>query len=96
LSEVEEFSPPTYVKTSVQMERLMEVLKKSFLTKNLTNFEIKIIADAMYLKTFLKDESIIRFGDLGSEYFILEKGHVEVIVYKEGTDPEDENLPERV
>lgn len=81
-----------YSKTPEQMEKLMGILKKSFLTKNLTNFEIKIIADAMYPKRFVKDDCIITYGDLGSEYYVLENGNVEVIVYKEGTDPNDPEL----
>lgn len=71
------------------MDKLMAILKRSFLTKNLTNFEIKIIADAMYKKQYYKDDCIIQYGDLGSEYYVLEKGNVEVIVYKEGTEPSD-------
>lgn len=48
----------------------------------------------MYKKTFEKDELIIRYGnyyplinilnvgDMGSEYYILDKGDVEILVYK--------------
>lgn len=50
---------------------------------------MKTVADAMYSKKFVKNENIITYGDIGSEYFILVKGIVEVIVYKDGTDPKD-------
>jgi signal-transduction protein with cAMP-binding, CBS, and nucleotidyltransferase domain len=89
VTEMEDFQPPHYHKTPEQMEKLTSILKKSFLTKNLTNFEIKIIADAMYQKQYVKGDFIIRYGDMGSEYYVLEKGNVEVIVYKEGTEPSD-------
>jgi CRP-like cAMP-binding protein len=58
----------------------------------MSQFDIKMIADTMYPKTFEKDENIITYGDLGQEYFILEQGEVEILVYKEGTDPKDPNL----
>lgn len=58
----------------------------------MTHFEIQIIADAMYPKSFKKDEYIIKFGDIGSEYYILNKGNVEVTVYKEGTKYDEPNL----
>jgi hypothetical protein len=35
---------------------------------------------------------IIKYGDIGQEYFILDKGKVEVLVYKDGTDPNDPML----
>lgn len=59
----------------------MEILKTSFLTKNLSQFELKIIADAMYLKTYQRNDMIIRYGDAGNEYFILDSGVIEVLVY---------------
>lgn len=33
---------------------------------------------------------MIRYGDMGSEYFVLAKGQGQVTVYKPGTDPKDE------
>ena len=35
---------------------------------------------------------IIKYGDIGQEYFILDKGKVEVLVYKDGTDPNNPML----
>jgi hypothetical protein len=40
----------------------MSILKNSFLTKNLSQFENQIIAKAMFKKDFPKDELIIRYG----------------------------------
>lgn len=50
----------------------------------------------MYQRKFEFNDMIIRYGDLGQEYFILDKGHVEVIVYKEGTDPKDPDLRKKI
>lgn len=41
----------------------------------------------MFKKSFVRNDLIIKYGDLGHEYYVLDKGVVEVIVYKEGTDP---------
>ena len=35
-------------------------------------------------------------GDMGSEYYILDKGNVEILVYKQGTDPDDTMLSEKL
>eukprot|EP00347_Sterkiella_histriomuscorum_P018959 403343503 len=94
--EMEEFIPPVHQKTQEQTQRIIESLRSSFLTKNLSQFELKIIADAMYLRKFERNDLIIRYGDLGHEYFILDKGHVEVIVYQEGTDPKDTDLRKKI
>jgi cAMP-dependent protein kinase regulator len=54
------------------------------------------LADAMFNKHFNKGESIIRFGDIGSEYFILSAGVVSVTVYQPGSNPFDPKLTEKI
>ena len=44
---------------------------------------------------FLKKELIIKYGDVGQEYFILSKGSVKVIVYQKGTDPNSPDLEKK-
>jgi len=39
---------------------------------------------------------IIKYGDIGFEYFILDTGVVEIIVYEDGTDPTDPQLYKKV
>ena len=43
----------------------------------------------MFKKTYKRNEYILKYGDDGNQYFVIEKGVVEVIVYKENTDPND-------
>lgn len=43
----------------------------------------------MQPKHFKKDDIIIRYGDLGKEYYILAKTSVQVIVYEKGAKPDD-------
>lgn len=81
LTDIEDFTPPVYPKTEEETKRVITILKNSFLTKNLTEEDIVTIAHAMFKKPFEKGDLIIKYGDLGSEYFILDKGRVEVLVY---------------
>ena len=78
---------PNYKKTKKQLDEILPLMKKSFLTKNLNEEEMTKRAGAMKPQTFLKNELIIKYGDVGKEYFIMSKGSVKVIVYKKGTDP---------
>lgn len=58
--------------------------------------DLLTLADAMYTKHFNKGENIIRFGDIGSEYFILSSGVVKVTVYQTGSNPFDLKLAEKI
>ena len=50
----------------------------------------------MFSKSYVRNDIIVKYGDLGYEYYVLDKGIVEVIVYKEGTDPADPDLHKKV
>lgn len=41
-------------------------------------------------------QPIIKYGEMGSEYFVLASGQVRVTVYKPGTDPKDPNLADHI
>ena len=41
---------------------------------------------------FTANQTIIKYGDVGTEYFILSRGKVRVIVYKPETNPNDTDL----
>ena len=58
--------------------------------------DLLTLADAMYTKHFNKGENIIRFGDIGSEYFILSSGVVKVTVYQTSSNPFDPKLAEKI
>ena len=89
---MQEFVPPIYPKNKTDIDAIMALLRNSFLTKNLTHKEIKIIADAMFLKTYKAGDVIITYGEMGEEYYVLKEGTIDVIVYKEGTKPNDPEL----
>lgn len=50
----------------------------------------------MYQKSFKRNDLIIKYGDFGYDYFILDAGVVEIIVYQEGSDPNDPMLNKKV
>ncbi len=50
----------------------------------------------MFSRNFTRNQKIISYGDMGSEYFVLGRGKVRVTVYKPGTDPKDPKLDQLV
>ena len=65
------------------------MFSSSFLTKQIDPKNHVVLAQAMFSKNFARDQTIIRYGEIGSEYFILAKGHVKVTVYEPKVDPND-------
>ena len=66
------------------------------MTKNLDRKELNTLSAAMFKKTFKEGEAIIRFGDIGAEYFVLASGSVKVTVYQPGSNPFDPKLHEKI
>lgn len=66
------------------------------MTKNTDPKNHLVLAKAMFSRPFKAGQNIIRYGDMGSEYFALAKGKVRVTVYKPGTDPNDPNLADQI
>lgn len=95
-SQIEDFKPPKYDKSEEDRKFLIEQFKKSFLTHTLSQEQHEILADAMKSQKFEKGNTIIKYGDMGSEYYLLNKGKVEVTVYQQGADPQDPKLEEQL
>lgn len=49
----------------------------------------------MQQEKFNKKDLIIKYGDIGYKYYILEKGTAKVIIYEKGTDPNDPNIDKK-
>lgn len=60
---------------------LIHSFKNSFLTSTLDAAQHEVLAMAMFERNFTAEESIIKYGDNGSEYYILVEGAVKVFVY---------------
>jgi len=87
---------PNYPKPKEQVDEIISLLKKSFLTQKLADEEISKIAGAMQPRIFKASDLIIKYGDVGKEYFVLAKGDVKVIVYNKDTKPEDPDLENKI
>lgn len=46
----------------------------------------------MQSRSYQDGDFVVKYGDVGNEYFILDQGQVDIIVYKEGTKPNDPEL----
>jgi CRP-like cAMP-binding protein len=78
------------------MDEIVPLLKDNFLTKNLNDDEIMKLAGAMKPMTFLPSDILIKYGDVGQEYFILSQGQVQITVYEKGTNPNDPELESKI
>lgn len=58
--------------------------------------QIKTLAAAMSSRDYKANEKIIKYGDVGDEFFILERGEIEVLVYNQGAKPNDPNLASEI
>lgn len=58
--------------------------------------QIKVIALAMKKVEKKSGELIIKYGEVGREYYILNSGTVKVLVYKPGTKKDDPKLEEKI
>ena len=71
-----EFIPPVHPKSKANEERLVDLLKHSFLTKGMEERHLLVLAKAMFPRNFAQNQCIIRYGEMGTEYFVLSSGQV--------------------
>ena len=93
---MENWKAPIYEKTQEEIKSLTELFNTSFLTKNIDAGQHNVLANAMQKKKIKSGEIIIRYGDLGQEYYVLFQGTCQVSVYKAGANPNDPNLEEMI
>ena len=87
---------PNYKKTDKEMREILPLLKGNFLTKNLNEVELTKLACAMKPQQYLKKEVLIRYGDVGTNYFILVRGNVKISVPTKGTPANDPELSNKI
>jgi len=93
---LKDFVAPTYTKSNESQDQLVDLFTNSFLTKNIDQKNHLVLAKAMFSRNFAKGQTIICYGEMGSEYFVLARGKVCVTVYKPGTNPADPALVEKI
>mmetsp|Transcript_72893 Transcript_72893/g.156130 ORF Transcript_72893/g.156130 Transcript_72893/m.156130 type:complete len:449 (-) Transcript_72893:55-1401(-) len=70
--------------------RYEDFLKSVPILKTMENYEMQLMCDALQSVTFKQDELIVKQGDSGDRFFILEEGKCVVTkVYVEGTPPQE-------
>lgn len=80
------FTPPSYPKTSEQLERLSSTLSKSFLFSELEKSDMDLILNAMKEQNFTAGTKVINEGDDGDYLFVIESGTLECVKKIEGED----------
>ena len=78
---IKDFVPPVYPKSDTNLDILIKLFTSSFLTKNLDQKNHVVLAKAMFERSFKAGQTLINYGEIGSEYFVLAKGKVRVTVY---------------
>ena len=96
-----EFAPkekalPIYEKTPKELSALTELFKTSHLTHMIKSAQVDELVKSMSKMKFRAGEEIIKYGDIGQEYYVLAKGNCDVIVYSAGTDPKDPDKNMRI
>lgn len=75
-----EWTPPQYDKSEAEREHLMEKFKTNILTKRVDEQHLKTLVDATQKREFKAEDTLIKYGDPGEEWFILDSGTLECVV----------------
>jgi cAMP-dependent protein kinase regulator len=68
------FVPPVYPKSEDQLTRIKASVEKEFIFRNLDEEQRTSVINAMQEKKVPKDELVIRQGDEGEDFYIVESG----------------------
>ena len=93
---VENFIAPTYQKSVEDTRALTELFKTNFLTKHIDPSQHVVLANAMFKVDVKGGNNIIKYGDIGNEYYVLARGSCQVTVYHKDTNPADPNLSDKI
>ena len=83
-------------KPQADIDALCAIFKTSFLTSNLGPEQHLTLANSMHKRHFAIGECIIRYGDIGNEYYVMRWGTCKVTVYAEGTNPKALDLETKI
>jgi len=78
-------------KTEEEAERIQEILKKNVLFQHLDEQQLLTVQNAMFLVEKEKNDVIIQQGDFGDNFYILEKGNVNVFIQSKDVESEENN-----
>ncbi len=72
-------------KSDAQKQRLSESVQQNFLFKNLDEEQAGDVINAMIERSVVKDEVIIKQGDEGDYFYVVESGKYDIFVNKNGS-----------
>lgn len=81
------FTPEIVQKTIEEREKILGILSANNMFSHITNDQRQIMADAMKPKECKDEEEIIRQGDAGDVFYILDTGIADVWVSKDSNEP---------
>ncbi len=76
--------PPKYPKTDQQKAFLRTALQENFLFRDLSDDEANDLMDAMQSQIVSQNEVIVRQGDTGDYFYIVENGKVDFVLDEKG------------
>lgn len=76
----ENFEPPSFPKTEHQRKFLREILKHNFIFKGLNEEEMEQLVSAMQHEHAPQGKLVIRQGDVGDFFYVVETGKVEYLL----------------
>lgn len=76
----EDFEPPVFAKSDAEERFLYQVLASIIFMKHLTRKELKVLAAAMKRVDFEDKTTIVRQGDEGDKFFVVEEGTCDIEV----------------
>mmetsp|Transcript_33292 Transcript_33292/g.50216 ORF Transcript_33292/g.50216 Transcript_33292/m.50216 type:complete len:802 (+) Transcript_33292:120-2525(+) len=80
LDETSKYTVPSYNKSNEQTEFIKNAILQNFVFSNLDESEIKTMVGAFKQVTFKKDELIIKEGEEGDYYYVIDSGEVQFSV----------------
>jgi cAMP-dependent protein kinase regulator len=82
----DDFEPPVHEKEDATKDRLFKAVSKNILFNHLDEDQREVVVDAMFRVEKAEGETIIKQGDDGDNFYIIESGQCDVFV-KKGDKP---------
>lgn len=76
----------TYEKSDAEKDHIRTILKANIFLKNLDDDQTDVIVDSMFPKEYNDGDVIIKQGDPGEEFYVVDSGVPEVYVNKDGAE----------
>ena len=86
-TKVENFTKKVINKSEAEAKKIIEMCKTSILFQHLDDNQLEIIKDAMFPVKHEDGDVIIKQGDDGDNFYLIDSGKVEVFVHGKGDEP---------